>query len=142
MPGNGGRLGRGASRVCPPGGDRVDVERGLGVEGFVEGFFGSIPHELGEGEAEEGVGFFEGLAGEGVLGGKVFAHAKRLGALPGEDEGGGLGVEFHEVSVVEGRGRVGDSPLPQTYPFKHKRVVLVTTRFARGGVIRLFSFLF
>jgi len=61
-----------------PGGDGVEVEGGLGVEGVVELFFGSVPHELGEGEGEEGICLVEELTGDGVRFGKFFAHAEGL----------------------------------------------------------------
>jgi hypothetical protein len=76
------------------GGDGDGKDGGLGVLGELEGVFGAVEDDVGEGKAEGVVGFFEDGAGGwvGVVEGST--HAYGLGALTGEEEsdfGGGGG---------------------------------------------------
>ncbi len=67
------------------GGDGDGEDGGLGVFGELEGVFGAVEDDVGEGEVEGVVGFLEDGAGvgRGVVEGA--AHAYGLGTLAGEE---------------------------------------------------------
>ena len=60
------------------GGDGDGEDRGLGVLGELEGFFGAFEDEFGEGEAEGFVGLLEDGSGGGEVVVEVAAHAYGL----------------------------------------------------------------
>src|SRR3990172_12176135 len=96
MPGNGGRIKSGVKmRERSPRGDRMDVERRLGVDRFVEFGIRTIPHKRGEGKAQHGVRLIERLFRSAMGSGQLPAHANGLRALPGKYERGGLGIQYH-----------------------------------------------
>ncbi len=68
-------------------GDGDGEDGGLGVLGEFEGVVGAVEDELREREAEGVVGFFEDGAGGGEVVEEIAAHADRLRALTGEEEG-------------------------------------------------------
>lgn len=85
------------------GGDGDGENGGLGVLGELEGVFGAVEDEVGEGEAEGVVGLFEDGAGGGVGVVEGAAHAYGLRTLAGEEEGDGGGCSgAHQDSLAAG----------------------------------------
>ena len=68
-------------------GDGDGEDGGLSVLGELEGVFGAIEDDFGEGEAEGFIGFFKYGAGCGKGFSEGASHANGLGALAGKEEG-------------------------------------------------------
>ena len=85
------------------GRDGDGEDGGLRVLGELEGVFGTVEDEVGEGETEGVVGLFEDGAGGGVSVVEGAAHAYGLRTLSGEEEGdGGVGGGAHQDSLAAG----------------------------------------
>ena len=61
-------------------------DRGLRNLSELELVFRTLEAKLRKFVAERGVGFIEGLPGDGIFLGEFFPHADGLGALPGKEE--------------------------------------------------------
>ena len=85
-----------------------DGDRGLRVLRLLQLFLRALEADAREGHAEDLAGAVEELAGSGELVVEVLAHAHRLGALPGEDEGA-PGLD-RVAQGEEGAGRRGCYP--------------------------------
>src|SRR5271165_1519106 len=69
------------------GGYRYGKQRGLRIFGELEGAFGTVEAELGEGKSKRVIGLREGVFRHWEILGEAFPHTRELRSLPGKQEG-------------------------------------------------------
>ncbi len=70
--------------------------------GVIQAGFGAVPHQIGEGEPQGGVGPVEHATRLGKLLGQFPPHANGLGSLARKDESRFAWVEFHRSGRTTG----------------------------------------